>query len=72
MSRDVSSVAGSKVHVKDEDEDSSSSEAARVTGVARPARRPARRLCPRGTSDAVESEAVRGSEAIARAFVTST
>jgi hypothetical protein len=70
MSRDVSSVVGSKVHVKDED--SSSSEAARVTGVARPARRPARRLCPRGTSDAVESEAVRGSEAIARAFVTST
>jgi hypothetical protein len=70
MSRDVSSVVGSKVHV--EDEDSSSSEAARVTGVARPARRPARRLCPRETSDAVESEAVRGSEAIARAFVTST
>jgi hypothetical protein len=70
MSRDVSSVVGSKVHVKDED--SSSSEAARVTGVARPARRPARRLCPRGTRDAVESEAVRGSEAIARAFVTST
>ena len=70
MSRYVSSVVGSKVHVKDED--SSSSEAARVTGVSRPARLPARRLCPRGTSDAVESEAVRGSEAIARAFVTST
>jgi hypothetical protein len=70
MSRDVSSVVGSKVHV--EDEDSSSSEAARVTGVARPARRPARRCVRAETSDAVESEAVRGSEAIARAFVTST
>ena len=67
MSLEVLSVSTSKEHV-----DAASSEAARVNGVARPARRPARRLRPRGTSDAVESEAVRGSEAIARAFVTST
>ena len=35
-------------------------------------RRPVRRPCSRGTSDVVESAAVRGSEVIARACVTST